>query len=45
MILNPVQKKKKQKQWSKNLCSTRDVVAKLFIAIHVNWWFRRLKRG
>jgi hypothetical protein len=35
-VVNPVPKKK---QRSKNLCSTRDLVAKLFIAILVNYAF------
>jgi hypothetical protein len=34
-----------KKQRSKNFCSTRDVVAKLCIGIHVNWRFRRKRRG
>jgi hypothetical protein len=44
VILYPIQKKKIE-QGSKNLCSTRDMVAKLFIAIHVNFWFRRGVEG
>jgi hypothetical protein len=36
VILNPVPSKKKKKQRSKNLCSTRDLVAELFIALLVN---------
>jgi hypothetical protein len=38
VILNLVQSKKKKR--SKNLCSTRDLVAKLFIAILVNSRYR-----
>jgi hypothetical protein len=36
VILNPVPSKKKKPQPSKNLCSTRDLVAELFIALLVN---------
>jgi hypothetical protein len=39
VILNLVPLKKKKTQRSKNLCSTRDQVGKLFIAILVNCRF------
>jgi hypothetical protein len=42
VIVNPVPKKNKT-QWSKNLCGTRGLVAKLFIAILMNYAF--LGRG
>jgi hypothetical protein len=39
VIMNPISKIKAHTQWSKNLCSIRDLVAKLFIAIHVIYAF------
>jgi hypothetical protein len=44
VILNPVPSKKKTQQ-SKNLCSTRDLFAKLFIAILVNCRIRNERPG